>query len=89
MHILKIEEMSRLTVDEFRQAEKLPLRVVLDDVRSMHNVGSVFRTADAFRVEGWSCAASRGVLPTTRSTRQPLGRRTAWPGNISRLPSKP
>ena len=42
--------MQRLTVEEFRQAEKLPLAVVLDDVRSMHNVGSVFRTADAFRV---------------------------------------
>ena len=41
----------RLTVDEFREAEKLPLVVVLDDVRSMYNVGSVFRTSDAFRVE--------------------------------------
>ena len=43
--------MKRLTVQEFREAEKLPLVVVLDDVRSMYNVGSVFRTADAFRVE--------------------------------------
>lgn len=43
--------MKRLTVSEFRQAEKLPLVVVLDDVRSMYNVGSVFRTSDAFRVE--------------------------------------
>ena len=41
----------RLTVEEFREAEKLPLVVVLDDVRSMYNVGSVFRTSDAFRVE--------------------------------------
>ncbi len=40
MHILRIEEMDRLTVEEFRQAKKLPLRVVLDNVRSMHNVGS-------------------------------------------------
>ena len=44
--------MQRLSVDEFKQAEKLPLIVVLDDVRSMHNVGSVFRTGDAFRIEG-------------------------------------
>lgn len=44
-------EMQRLTVEEFRQAEKLPLIVVLDDVRSLYNVGSVFRTCDAFRVE--------------------------------------
>lgn len=43
--------MQRLTVEEFREAEKLPLVVVLDDVRSMHNVGSVFRTADCFRVQ--------------------------------------
>ena len=37
--------------DEFKASEKMPLAVVLDDVRSMYNVGSVFRTADAFRVE--------------------------------------
>ena len=43
--------MNRLTVDEFRASAKLPLIVVLDDVRSMYNIGSVFRTADAFRVE--------------------------------------
>ena len=48
--------MNRLTIDEFKQAEKLPLVVVLDDVRSLHNVGSVFRTCDAFRVEAvWLC----------------------------------
>ena len=51
MRKLNILEMNRLTVDEFREAEKLPLVVVLDDVRSLHNVGSVFRTCDAFRVE--------------------------------------
>ncbi len=46
-----IHEMNRLTVEEFHKAEKLPLVVVLDDVRSLHNVGSVFRTADAFRLQ--------------------------------------
>lgn len=46
-----ILEMNRLTVEEFHHAEKTPLIVVLDDVRSLHNVGSVFRTADAFRLE--------------------------------------
>lgn len=43
--------MGRLTVEEFKGAEKLPLVVVLDDVRSLYNVGSVFRSCDAFRVE--------------------------------------
>lgn len=43
--------MHRLSVEQFKQSEKLPLIVVLDDVRSLYNVGSIFRTADAFRVE--------------------------------------
>lgn len=51
MRKLRTIEMKRLTVEEFREADKLPLIVVLDDVRSMYNVGSVFRTCDAFRVE--------------------------------------
>ena len=46
-----ITEMNRLTVEEFHKAEKMPLVVVFDDVRSLYNVGSVFRTADAFRVK--------------------------------------
>ena len=48
---LTTEEIHRLTVEEFRQSEKLPLTVVLDNVRSLNNIGSVFRTSDAFRVE--------------------------------------
>ena len=50
MRKLKITELNRLSVDEFKQAEKLPLVVVLDEVRSLHNIGSVFRTSDAFLV---------------------------------------
>ena len=52
MKKLKITEMERLTTEAFRRETKLPIVVVLDDVRSMNNVGSVFRTADAFRLEG-------------------------------------
>ncbi|MDD2687112.1 MAG: RNA methyltransferase [Bacteroidales bacterium] len=48
---LSMEELQRISVEEFKQSEKLPLTLVLDDVRSMNNVGSVFRTADAFRIE--------------------------------------
>ena len=51
MRKLKITELNRLTVDEFKQANKLPLAVILDEVRSLHNIGSVFRTSDAFLVE--------------------------------------
>jgi tRNA G18 (ribose-2'-O)-methylase SpoU len=45
-------ELDRKSVDGFKQANKTPIRVVLDNIRSMHNVGSVFRTADAFLLEG-------------------------------------
>ena len=47
---LKLEELGRINVETFKQTEKIPLVVVLDNVRSMHNVGAVFRTADAFIV---------------------------------------
>lgn len=43
--------LNRISVEEFRQAEKLPVVVVLDNIRSQNNIGSVFRTADAFRLE--------------------------------------
>lgn len=46
-----MDELERLATEDFREAEKFPLVLILDDVRSMHNVGSVFRSADAFRVQ--------------------------------------
>jgi tRNA G18 (ribose-2'-O)-methylase SpoU len=61
MRKLKITEMGRLTVEEFKQADKLPLVVVLDEVRSLHNIGAVFRTSDAFRVE---CIYLCGITAT-------------------------
>ena len=51
MRKLKVTELNRISVEEFKEADKLPLVVVLDNVRSQYNVGSVFRTSDAFRVE--------------------------------------
>jgi tRNA G18 (ribose-2'-O)-methylase SpoU len=47
-----MDELGRMTVDEFKQSAKNPVLIVLDNIRSMHNVGSVFRTADAFLAEG-------------------------------------
>ncbi|HWB94738.1 MAG TPA: RNA methyltransferase [Puia sp.] len=52
MRKLGMDELQRLSVTEFRESEKMPLVVVLDNIRSMHNVGSVFRTADAFLIRG-------------------------------------
>lgn len=51
MRKLKNEELDRLDVDTFKEAEKTPLIIILDNVRSLNNIGSVFRTADAFLVE--------------------------------------
>ena len=65
--------MQRLTIEEFRQVEKLPLVVVLDDVRSMYNVGSVFRTADAFRVERLCLCGISCTPPATEIHKTALG----------------
>ena len=51
MRKLSMEELGRKTVEEFKMATKTPIIAVLDNIRSMHNVGSVFRTADAFLIE--------------------------------------
>lgn len=48
---LKNQELNRLTVENYRKVSKSPLILVLDNIRSMHNVGAIFRTADAFRVD--------------------------------------
>lgn len=51
MQKLKLDELNRVGVEEFKTQEKLPVVVILDNVRSMHNVGSAFRTADGFAIE--------------------------------------
>lgn len=51
MRKLKNSELERLTADEFKQAEKFPIVIVLDNIRSQNNIGSAFRTGDAFRIE--------------------------------------
>ena len=48
---LKIDELNRISTEEFKRTEKNPVTIVLDNIRSMHNIGSAFRTADAFLVE--------------------------------------
>lgn len=61
MRKLKIMELNRISIEEFKEAEKLPLVVVLDNIRSLHNIGSVFRTSDAFRIE---CIYLCGITAT-------------------------
>ena len=51
MRKLSMDELNRKSINEFKQSDKLPLVVVLDNVRSLHNIGSIFRTCDAFLVE--------------------------------------
>ncbi|HPH72454.1 MAG TPA: TrmH family RNA methyltransferase, partial [Paludibacteraceae bacterium] len=51
MKKLTIEELDRISVEEFKQTSKIPLIIVLDNVRSLYNVGSIFRTADAYLVK--------------------------------------
>ncbi|RLD55127.1 MAG: TrmH family RNA methyltransferase [Bacteroidetes bacterium] len=51
MRKLKNSELNRINIDEFKKAEKLPVIVVLDNIRSLNNIGSFFRTGDAFRIK--------------------------------------
>lgn len=51
MRKLKLDELNRISVEDYKKSEKLPLTLVLDNIRSLNNIGSIFRTADGFRVE--------------------------------------
>ncbi|MEA4919239.1 RNA methyltransferase [Proteiniphilum sp.] len=70
---LKIEELNRISVEEFREARKIPLAVVLDNVRSRHNIGSVFRTGDAFRIEEIVLCGITGTPPDAEIHKTALG----------------
>lgn len=73
MRKLTVEELNRMNIEEFHQSEKLPLIIVLDNIRSLHNVGSVFRTADAFRLQGvWLCGIT-ACPPATEIHKTALG----------------
>ncbi len=73
MRKLRTIEMRRLSVDEFKEARKLPLVVVLDDVRSLYNVGSVFRSCDAFRVEAVYLCGITACPPNAEIHKTALG----------------
>ena len=68
-----VTEMGRIDRDAFARAEKLPLVMVLDNVRSLHNVGSVFRTSDAFRVERILLCGITATPPSAEIHKTALG----------------
>lgn len=68
-----IWEMGRDSVEEFRVKEKLPLVVVLDNVRSLNNIGSIFRTCDAFRVEQLALCGITATPPSPEIHKTALG----------------
>ena len=70
---LALDELNRLSVDDFKDAPKFPYCLILDDVRSLNNVGSVFRTADAFRAEAVYLCGITGTPPHRDITKTALG----------------
>ena len=73
MRKLKLDELNRASVSEFKAQEKLPVVVVLDNVRSMHNVGSIFRTCDGFAVEKICLCGITGQPPHREIEKTALG----------------
>ena len=73
MRKLNTTEMNRLTVAEFKTAKKIPLVIVLDNIRSQNNIGSVFRTADAFRVEALYLCGITATPPHREINKTALG----------------
>ncbi len=80
MRKLSTDELNRLTLTEFQSAEKLPFVLVLDNVRSLLNVGSIFRSADAFRCERLYLCGITGTPPHRELAKTALGadQSVAW-----------
>ncbi|UHG92758.1 RNA methyltransferase [Spirosoma oryzicola] len=70
---LSLDELNRLSVDDFKKADKFPYCLILDDIRSLNNVGSVFRTADAFRAASVYLCGITGQPPHRDITKTALG----------------
>ncbi len=73
MKKLILDDLNRLSVEEFKEADKFPVSVILDNIRSMNNVGSFFRTCDAFRVEKLYLCGYTPCPPHREITRSALG----------------
>jgi 23S rRNA (guanosine2251-2'-O)-methyltransferase len=73
MKKLKLEELDRISIEKFKEAKKIPIAIVLDNIRSLHNVGSAFRTADAVRVEKIFLTGITGKPPHREIQKTALG----------------
>ncbi|MGE5424458.1 MAG: TrmH family RNA methyltransferase, partial [Syntrophothermus sp.] len=73
MRKLTMEELNRISPDDFRKMDKTPVVIVLDNIRSQHNIGSVFRTADAFRLEAVYLCGITATPPSREIQKTALG----------------
>ncbi len=73
MRKLENNELDRKSVEDFKEAEKTPLLIILDDIRSLHNIGSVFRTSDAFLVEKIYLCGITAIPPNKEIHKTALG----------------
>lgn len=83
MRKLENSELDRKSIEDFKQSEKTPLILVLDDIRSLHNIGSVFRTADAFLIEKIYLCGITATPPNKEINKTALGATdtVAWEHN--------
>lgn len=73
MRKLKNDELNRLTIEEFKKSKKIPIIIILDDIRSLNNIGSIFRTADSFCVEAIYLCGITAVPPHREINKTALG----------------
>lgn len=73
MRKIENSELDRKSIEEFKQAEKTPIIIVLDDIRSLHNIGSVFRTSDAFLIEKIYLCGITATPPNKEINKTALG----------------
>ena len=73
MRKLKVDELNRVSIAEFKEQEKVPIIVVLENIRSLNNVGTIFRTCDAFRVEAVYLVGITGKPPHREIQKAALG----------------
>jgi len=83
MRKLENSELGRKSIEDFKQSEKTPIIIILDDIRSLHNIGSVFRTADAFLIEKIVLCGITAIPPNKEIHKTALGatETVAWEHN--------